>query len=129
MKEKKILLIEDEPDVLKTSRIFLESEGFKVLAATDGIEGLAKARAENPDLIVLDIMIPKLDGYKICRLLKFDEKYKHIPIIFFTARAQDSDEQMGKDVCADAYIKKPFDPQVLIVKIQGLLKESEKGKG
>jgi DNA-binding response OmpR family regulator len=122
MKDKKILLIEDEPDVLKTSLIFLESEGFKVITATDGIEGLHKTRSENPDLIIMDIMLPKLDGYKLCRMLKFDEKYKHIPIILFTARAQESDEQMGKEVGADAYIMKPFEPQVLIEKIGELLK-------
>jgi two-component system alkaline phosphatase synthesis response regulator PhoP len=122
MRDKKILLIDDEPDVLKTSRLFLESEGFTVVTATDGMEALQKIRAEKLDLIIMDIMLPKLDGYKICRMLKFDDKYKRIPIILFTARAKESDEQTGKEVCADAYIRKPFDPQVLLGKIEELLK-------
>lgn len=122
MKDKKILFIEDEPDILKTTTIFLASEGFQVITATDGLEGLSKARTESPDLIILDIMLPKLDGYKICRMLKFDEKYRHIPIILFTARAQEADKQMGKEVCGDAYITKPFEPSVLIEKIKELLK-------
>jgi DNA-binding response OmpR family regulator len=122
MKDKKILLIEDEPDILKTTVIFLESEGFQVITATDGLEGLSRARTQNPDMIILDIMLPKLDGYKICRMLKFDEKYKHIPIILFTGRAQESDRQMGKDVCGDAYITKPFEPSILLEKIKELLK-------
>lgn len=122
MEAKKILLIEDELDILKTSRIFLESEGFKVITATDGMEGLDKTRSENPDLIIMDIMLPKLDGYQACRILKFDDKYKYIPIIMFSARAQESDKQMGKEVGADAYITKPFEPKVLIDKIKELLK-------
>ncbi len=122
MEPKKILLIEDELDVLKTSVIFLEMAGFKVLTATDGIEGLHKARTENPDLIILDVMLPKLDGYKLCRILKFDEKYKRIPIIMFTALAQESDKEMSKQVCADAHISKPFSPEGLVEKVQELLR-------
>lgn len=121
MKSKKILLIEDEPDILKTTAIFLETEGFEVISAVDGMEGLEKARNMGPDLIITDIMLPKLDGYKLCRMLKFDEKYKNIPIIFFTARAQVADEELGKEVCADAYIKKPSDPKLLIEKVKEIL--------
>jgi len=121
MKGKRILLIEDEPDILKTTAILLQTEGFEVLTAIDGIEGLEKARTENPDLIITDIMLPKLDGYKLCRMLKFDEKYKNIPIIFFTARAQEADEQLGREVCADAYIKKPTDPKFLIEKVKEII--------
>lgn len=121
MQNKKILLVEDDTDILKTTTVFLESEGFKVIASIDGIEGLHKARTEKPDLIILDIMLPSLDGYKICRILKFDNNYKHIPIILFTARAQDTDKHLGKEVCADAYITKPFEPKILIEKIKGLL--------
>jgi len=121
MKNKRILLIEDEPDILKTTAIFLQAEGFEVLTAVDGMEGLEKARTQGPDLIIMDIMLPKLDGYKLCRMLKFDEKYKNIPIVFFTARAQAQDEELGREVCADAYIKKPTDPKLLIEKVKELL--------
>lgn len=122
MQNKKILLIEDDADIVKTTAVFLESEGFKVISVADGIEGLHKARVENPDLIVLDIMLPNLDGYKICRMLKFDKNYKHIPVVLFTALAQDLDKHLAKEVGADAFIAKPFEPSVLIEKIKELLK-------
>jgi DNA-binding response OmpR family regulator len=118
---KKILLVEDDPDILRTVTVFLEREGFEILTSLNGIDGLHKARTEKPDLIILDIMLPGLDGYKICRMLKFDVNYKRIPIVVFTARAQKSDEALGKEVGADAYITKPFEPQALIEKIKGLL--------
>ena len=123
MKGKKILLIEDEPDILKTTLLLLEVEGYEVLTAVDGLQGLEKARTEVPDLIIMDIMLPKLDGYKVCRILKFDEKYSAIPIIFFTARAQVKDELLAKEVRVDAYLKKPTDPKLLIAKVKELLKE------
>lgn len=122
-KKKKILLVEDETDMAYAVTLQLESSGYEVIPAADGKEGLEKARKEKPDLIILDIMLPKLDGYKVCRMLKFDEKYKHIPIILFTARAQESDKKMGQEVAADAYVTKLFDPPVLLIKIKELLKE------
>ena len=121
MAKKKILLVDDERDLVETLRFRLEANDYEVTPAYDGQEGLNKAREVNPDLIILDLMLPKMDGYKVCRMLKFDEKYKKIPIIMFTARAQDSDKEMGKEVGADAYITKPFDPQSLLSKIQELL--------
>lgn len=121
MDKKKILLIDDEKDLVETVSFRLESLGYTVIPAYEGQEGLDKARRENPDLIILDLMLPKLDGYKICRMLKFDEKYKHIPIIMFTARAQEQDKKMGEEVGADAYITKPFDSKTLLDEIARLL--------
>ncbi len=121
MNQKKILIVDDEPDVVKLVSARLQSAGYEVISAYDGDEGLAKARQEKPDLIILDLMLPQINGYEICRLLKFDIKYKHIPIVIFTARAQDSDKHMGKEVGADAYIIKPFEPKVLMDKIKELL--------
>jgi len=118
---KKIIIVDDEPDILRTLEIFLKSEGFDVTVASDGIEALNRIRKEKPDLIVLDIMLPKLDGYSICRMLKFDERYKKIPIVVFTARAQEMDEKKAKEVKADAYITKPFQPDALLSKIKDLL--------
>jgi DNA-binding response OmpR family regulator len=118
---KKIIVVDDEPDVLKTTSIFLKSEGFNVVTAVDGIAALEVIRKERPDLIVLDIMLPKIDGYKICRMLKFDDKFRDIPIIIFTARAQEVDEKKAMEVKADAYITKPFQPDVLLGKIKQLL--------
>jgi len=118
---KRILVVDDEVEAVKMMRIVLEASGYEVIGAHEGQEALKKAREENPDLIILDLMLPKIDGYKVCRMLKFDEKYKHIPIVMFTARAQESDRKMGEEVGADAYITKPFEHKVLLGKIQELL--------
>ena len=121
MTKRKILVVEDEAELTGAIRIRLEQAGYEVLTAYDGQEGLEKARAENPDLIVLDLMLPKIDGYKVCRMLKFDEKYKKIPVVMLTARAQERDEDLGYEVGADAFITKPFKYQVLLAKIAELL--------
>jgi len=118
---KKILIIDDEPQLVELLKIRLEANDYEVLVAADGQEGLKAARSKKPDLIILDLMLPKVDGFTVCRMLKFDEKYKNIPIIMFTARAQDSDKRLGKEVGADDYVTKPFDPQVLLDKISKLL--------
>jgi DNA-binding response OmpR family regulator len=123
MLKKRILLIEDEVDMVYALTLQLEAVHYEVLSAADGQVGLDMARKEKPDLIILDLMLPSMDGYKICRMLKFDEKYKLIPIIMFTARAQDQDKKLGKEVGADAYITKPFDSQALLDKISALLKK------
>jgi DNA-binding response OmpR family regulator len=120
---KKILLVDDEPDLVEMVKMRLEVAGYEAITAYDGQEGLDKARKEKPDLIILDLMLPKMDGYKVCTMLKRDQRYMKIPIILFTARAQESDQKLGKEVGADAYITKPFEPQTLLSKIKELLKE------
>jgi DNA-binding response OmpR family regulator len=122
MTKKRILLIEDESDMVYALTLQLQATGYEVLTAQDGQIGLDMARKEKPNLIILDLMLPKIDGFKICRMLKFDKRYLNIPIIMFTARAQDQDMKLGKEVGADAYITKPFDAQVLLDKISALLK-------
>ena len=95
---------------------------MKLFRRQTGSKGLKKRdQDENPDLILLDIMLPKLDGYKVCRILKFDEKFKHIPIIMITAKFGDDNKKMGMDVGADAYILKPFEPKELMSKIDEIL--------
>jgi DNA-binding response OmpR family regulator len=121
MSPKKILIVDDEADLVETIRFPLELEGFQVLAAYNGEEGLNQARSERPDLILLDLMLPKLDGYKICRLLKFDDRYKHIPIFMLTAKTQEKDKILGKETGADEYLTKPFDIDELIAKIKSNL--------
>jgi two-component system, OmpR family, alkaline phosphatase synthesis response regulator PhoP len=118
---KKILITEDSPTVLEILKSVLAEEGYEVIAASDGQQALNLAKTEKPDLMVLDLMLPKIDGYKVCRMLKFDEKYKDIPIIMLTARTNETDERLGKEVGADAYIKKPFQPEVVIDEIKKLL--------
>ena len=120
---KKILVVEDEAELTRAIQIRLEQAGYEVLIAYDGKEALEKAREENPDLIVLDLMLPKIDGYKVCRMLKFDEKYKKIPVVMLTARAQEKDESLGYEVGADAFITKPFKYQGLLTKIRELLEK------
>jgi len=120
MANKKILVVDDETQLVEMVKMRLEANGYDVIVAYDGQDGLDKARQEKPDLIILDLMLPKIDGYKVCRMLKFDEKYKNIPIIMFTARAQAEDEKLGKEVGADDYVTKPFEPQVLLGKIKAL---------
>lgn len=121
LNKKKILVVDDEEDMVFAVKLHLEAKGYDVTIAEDGQTALNMARQERPDLIVLDLMLPKIDGYKVCRMLKFDEKYKNIPILMFTARAQKSDEQLGYDVGADVYLTKPFDPETLLKKIEELL--------
>ena len=124
MGKKKILIVDDEPELVEMVKIRLESYKYEVIVAYDGQEALKKARQEKPDLIILDLMLPKIDGYKVCRMLKFDEEYKKIPIIMFTARSQESDEKLGYECGADAYITKPFEPAVLLAKIKELVENA-----
>jgi DNA-binding response OmpR family regulator len=121
MDPKKILVVDDEVDLVKTIQFSLETEGYKVFVSYNGEDALNQARKENPDLILLDIMLPKLDGYKVCRLLKFDEKYKHIPILMLTAKTQEKDKILGMETGADEYITKPFDIDELIEKVKTYL--------
>lgn len=126
MARNRILLVEDEQTIVDMVKRRLEAHEYEVIVAVDGMEGLDKARKENPNLIILDLMLPKMDGYKVCAMLKRDGRFGHIPIIMFTARAQDTDKKTGEEVGADAYITKPFEAQVLLAKIEELLKKKEK---
>ena len=121
MEKKKILVVDDQVDLVKTIKFTLELEQYEVLVSYNGEDALKQARKENPDLILLDIMLPKLDGYKVCRLLKFDEHYKHIPILMMTAKTQEKDKLLGKETGADEYIIKPFDMNELVEKIKAYL--------
>src|SRR4030066_2396459 len=121
MNPKKILVVDDEVDLVETVRFPLEMEGYHVLVSYNGEDALNQARKENPDLILLDLILPKLDGYKVCRLLKFDEHYKHIPILMMTAKSQEKDKLMGKETGANEYITKPFDMEELKEKIKAYL--------
>ena len=118
MSQKKILVVDDEIDLVETLRFPLEMEGYNVQVSYNGEDALNQARTEKPDLILLDLMLPKLDGYKVCRLLKFDERYKHIPILMLTAKIQEKDKLLGKETGANEYITKPFDMDELMKKVK-----------
>ncbi len=117
----RILLVDDEPSIVKMVGKRLEVEGFDVLVAMDGQDALAKARAENPSLIVLDLMLPKMNGYEVCTMLKQDARFQKIPIIIFTAKTQEKDEKMALECGAEGFVRKPFRAQELLEKIRTLL--------
>ena len=114
----RILIVDDEPDLLSVLRFGLEIEGFSVLEASDGERALEMARAEQPDLMVLDLMLPRMDGYKVCRALKFDDRFKAIPIFILSARSGDTDRKLALDLGADAFVTKPYDMRALVAKIR-----------
>jgi DNA-binding response OmpR family regulator len=118
---KKILIVDDEQDIVESLRFVLEAAGYNCYFAYDGEDGLRLAKDIEPDLIILDIMMPKINGYKISRLLKFDKKYKDIPIIMLTARSQESDKLIGEETGANEYITKPFDLNEIVAKVKGYL--------
>jgi len=120
---KRILVVDDVKSIAMSVKMFLERHRYEVITANDGQEGFEKAKTEKPDLIILDLMLPRMHGYKVCGLLKRDTRYAKTPIILFTAKAQDEDVKLGQEVGADAYIIKPFEPEILLAKIKELLKE------
>ncbi|OGC10934.1 hypothetical protein A3K48_00095 [candidate division WOR-1 bacterium RIFOXYA12_FULL_52_29] len=122
----KALVVDDEPDVLSLLEVLLTSYGYSVITASDGQQALEKARVEHPDIILLDVMLPKLDGYKVARMLKFDENFKHIPIIMLTAKVTDRDKEMGIETGADIYLTKPFEAENLLSAIERALQKYKK---
>ncbi len=121
MEKKKILIIDDEEDMRAFVGMRLQAAGYEILTAIDGMDGLNMARAHHPNLIILDVMMPKMDGFQVCRMLKFDEIFQDIPVIMLTAKSQPDDKKIGQDVKADAYITKPFEGEVLIRKVKEFL--------
>ncbi len=116
----RVLLVDDEPSIVKMVGKRLEVEGFDVLIAMDGQEGLKKAQTESPDVMILDVMLPKLNGYEVCTMLKQDTRYQQIPIIMFSAKAQEKDAQTGLACGANAYVRKPFKAQELLEQIRAV---------
>ena len=114
----RILIVDDEPDLLTVLKFGLEAEGFDVLQASDGEQGLALARQTLPDLMVLDLMLPRMDGYKVCRALKFDERYQQIPIFILSARSGETDRRLALELGADEVHTKPYDMRALIGRIR-----------
>lgn len=122
----KILIVDDDPDLVEAVTMILESKDYDVIAAYGGVEGLEKAKTEEPDLIVLDVMMPDKDGYAVCKELKADPKYSKIPILLLTAVVSKISttrytQQMGLETEADDYIDKPVEPAELVKRIEVLL--------
>ncbi|MFP6759077.1 MAG: phosphate regulon transcriptional regulator PhoB [Alphaproteobacteria bacterium] len=119
-----VLLVEDEQAISSVVRYNLESEGFRVLEASDGDEALAMVRDERPDLVVLDWMLPSISGLEVCRSIRRNKDFKQLPIIMLTARAEEEDRIRGLDSGADDYVTKPFSPSELVARVRALLRRS-----
>jgi DNA-binding response OmpR family regulator len=119
---KKILVVDDEPNIVRMLESRLKGSGYDVITAMDGLDALHKARSESPDLILLDVMLPQMDGYKVCAMLKYDVKYARVPIIMLTARAHEADRKMGEQLGVEAYVVKPFEGKQLLEKIERILR-------
>ncbi len=123
MAKKKILIVDDEPDILRLASLRLKKLGYNVIMAIDGKEALDAIRSEKPDLVLLDLILPVMNGADVCKKTKNDEKLKHIPIILFTAHSDSMTAEKTKEFGADDYIIKPFDPEELMNKIERILME------
>jgi DNA-binding response OmpR family regulator len=118
---KKILIVEDDPSVLRATSYILQKEGYQVFTAQDGLEGLQKARGANHDLLILDVMLPGIDGFEICHRLRGEPETAGLPILMFSAKGQEADKATGLKMGADDYLIKPVDREVLLGKVADLL--------
>ena len=125
---KTILVIDDEKDLIKLIDLHLSKEGYLVIGAKNGLEGLDIALKHKPDLILLDIMMPKLDGLEVCKRLKSATETSRIPVVMLTAKAQETDKVIGLELGADDYITKPFSPRELVARVKAVLRRSEPAK-
>lgn len=116
-----ILVVDDEPKIVRLARDFLEKNGFRVTTASDGQAAIATARREKPDLIILDLMLPQLDGREVCKILR---RESDVPIIMLTALAEEIDQVTGLEIGADDYISKPFSPRALVARVRALLRRT-----
>jgi DNA-binding response OmpR family regulator len=126
----KILVVDDDPDILDAVSMILESQGYQVVTARDGVEGLANLKAENPDLLILDLMMPKMDGFAVCKELQDPRwsKYRHIPILILTSVREEASRrryelETGLELDVDDYLEKPFQPDTLLERVGKLVKK------
>ena len=122
---KRILLIEDDKDIVELVRYNLENDGYQFLSASDGATGLAQIRKAPPDLLLLDLMLPKISGLEICKEIRKDVSLNRLPILILTAKGEEADRIVGLELGADDYVTKPFSPRELVARIKALLRRSE----
>ena len=125
MPEATVLVVDDDPVIQKLLQVNFEVEGFEVVIASDGEEGLKTARRVKPDIVLLDVMMPRMDGLKVAASLKADAKTAKIPIILLSAKAQEPDLKAGRATGADRYVTKPFDPLELLATVRSLIAERQ----
>ena len=121
----KILIVDDEPDAVELIRFSLSTAGYEVITAEDGEQALKRARVAAPDLILLDVMLPEVDGLEVCKILRRDPATSAIPIIMLTAKAAEIDRVLGLELGADDYVTKPFSPRELVLRIKGMLRRGQ----
>jgi two-component system, OmpR family, alkaline phosphatase synthesis response regulator PhoP len=126
MPKANVLVVEDEDDIQELVRYNLAKEGYRVSVTADGEQALKSARAQLPDLIVLDLMLPGLDGLEVCRLLKADPRTQSVPVVMLTAKGEESDVVAGLELGADDYITKPFSPRVLVARLRAVLRRKSR---
>ncbi len=129
MAKARILVVEDEKDILELIDMNLEREGYKVKCVESGEDCIKAAREKLPDLIILDLMLPGMDGLDVCRIIKNDSKTRHIPVIMLTAKGEESDVITGLEMGADDYMTKPFSPKVLIARVKAVLRKVSMASG
>ena len=127
MQKPTLLVVEDDPDIVELLRYNLEREGFRVLLAADGERGLADAQRLQPDLVVLDLMLPGLDGLEVCRRLRASEATRSTPVLMLTAKGEESDVVIGLEMGADDYLTKPFSPRECLARVRALLRRAQRG--
>src|SRR5512145_51096 len=125
----RVLVVEDEPDVAEMIRYNLGKEGYDVRVAGNGTEALRQVKEARPDVILLDIMVPHLNGWEICRRLKQDRETVAIPVIMVTGRAEEGDKVLGFEMGADDYVTKPFSPRELVARVRAVLRRGQPGVG
>lgn len=119
-----VLVVDDEPAFTESLKLSLEHEGYAVQILHEGNEAIEKIAKINPDIILLDVMMPKLDGFHVCRMMKYNKKMSYIPIVMVTARSRQADRDLGLSVGADGYFVKPFEPEELFSQMEQLIKQS-----
>ena len=123
---KKVLIVEDERDILQLVKHYVEKEGFRTVVAATGLEALKQVSESKPDLVVLDLMLPELDGLEVCKRLRSAPDTAMLPIIMLTAKAEESDTIIGLELGADDYVTKPFSPKTLIARVKALLRRADR---
>jgi phosphate regulon transcriptional regulator PhoB len=124
MESKKILVVDDEPDIVELVSYNLKKEGFEISSASDGEEALAKIRKEKFDFLILDLMLPGIQGMELCRILRSDPRTKNLPVIMLTAKGEEVDRILGLEIGADDYISKPFSPRELVARVRAVMRRT-----
>jgi DNA-binding response OmpR family regulator len=125
---KKVLIIEDEKEILELVKLYIERGGYRVVTATNGTEGLKAVKTERPDLIILDLMLPEVDGLEVCKRIRNAPETATLPIIMLTAKAEESDTVIGLELGADDYVPKPFSPKALVSRVKALLRRVDQSR-